>query len=493
MVVDSEAARPLTRRGESRSTTAFRAETSKRAGQNEPSPTNSARKRQFNNLKKLKGWFFMRELKNVVADIIAVPPVPARKRGKCMSRRKGQNPKLRVGERADGAKYYFFQYWVDVSGKEERKRQTEVIGSVGQMTKSEAERKKLEIITKLNINSGDYRLPSSKTFADAVAHYRTKYAPSYLRDSTSSVADGRIRNHLEADWNDVPIEHIDIDSVNEWAAKKRKAGLSWTTIKDALRTMQGVLSAFSKGKEPPFSQKGLKIPERDKLQMGIVSRQKVSFSWAQAQSIADHIHSLDGLGDSRRDQYATLILLAAASGLRCSELLALKVDDIDFGASTIRVEESSDQRNGGRIGECKNVAAYRTVHLGDSEGREAIESLQRFLEANPAPSSDALVFRSKRGGPLLETTVLNQGLYPALEALNLKKAGLHAFRRGCNRRWELAGIVPAVIRQQMGHTGAAMTRLYSGEIPMEQVQAAFSSKIGNQIVVLENMENEAAA
>jgi integrase len=186
-----------------------------------------------------------------------------------------------------------------------------------------------------------------------------------------------------------------------------------------------------------------------------------------------------GLGDSRRDQYSTLILLGAASGLRCSELLALKVDDINFDARTIRVEESSDQRNGGRMDECKNVAAYRTVHLGDSEGRKAIESLKRFLEAHPA--SDVLVFRSKRGGPLLETTVLNQGLHPALEALNLQKAGLHAFRRGCNRRWELAGIVPAVIRQQMGHTGAAMTRLYSGEIPMEQVQAAFSSKIGNKL------------
>jgi integrase len=409
------------------------------------------------------------------------------------ARRKGQNPKVRVGKRADRAKYYFFQCWVDVSGKEERKRQTEVIGLVGQMTKSEAERKKLEIISKLNINSGDYRLPSSKTFADAVAYYRTKYAPSYLRDSTFSVADGRIKNHLEADWNSVPIDHIDIDSVNEWATKKRKASLSWTTIKDAPWAMQGVLSAFSKGKEPPFSQKGLKIPERDKLQMGIVSRQKVSFSWGQAQLIAKHIRSLVGLGDSRRDQYSTLILLGAASGLRCSELLALKVDDINFDARTIRVEESSDQRNGGGIGECKNVAAYRTVHLGDSEGRKAIESLKRFLEAHPAPGSDALVFRSKHGGPLLETTVLNQGLYPALEALNLQKAGLLAFRRGCNRRCELAGIVPAVIRQQMGHTGAAMTRLYSGEIPMEQVQAAFSSKIGNQIVVLENMENEAAA
>lgn len=152
----------------------------------------------------------------------------------------------------------------------------------------------------MNINSGEYRLPSSKTFADAVAYYRTKYAPSYLRDSTFSVADGRIRNHLEADWNDVPIESIDTDSVNEWAAKKRKAGLSWTSIKDALRTMQGILSAFSKEKEPPFSQKALKIPETEKLQMQIDSREKISFSWAEAERIAGYVGTIDTLGEARR-------------------------------------------------------------------------------------------------------------------------------------------------------------------------------------------------
>jgi len=117
--------------------------------------------------------------------------------------------------------------------------------------------------------------------------------------------------------------------------------------------------------------------------------------------------------------------------------------------------------------------------------------LRRFLGNTSNPN--ALVFHSKRGGPLLETTILNQGLYPALKALGLKQAGMHALRRGCNRRWELAGINPAVLRQQMGHASAAMTALYTGEIPLEHVQAEFSSKIGNQIVVLENMENEAFA
>jgi integrase len=195
----------------------------------------------------------------------------------------------------------------------------------------------------------------------------------------------------------------------------------------------------------------------------------------------------------RQEQYSTLILLAAASGLRSGELLALRVNDLDFRVGTIRVDESSDQRNGGKIGPCKNVTAYRTVHPGDPEGKKAMAKLKRFLELYPAPSPDALVFRSQRGGPLLETTVLNQGLYLALESLKLPKAGLHAFRRGCNRRWELAGIVPAVIRQQMGHTSAAMTRLYSGRIPMEQVQAAFSRKDRGAVAQMENMENEAAA
>jgi integrase len=77
--------------------------------------------------------------------------------------------------------------------------------------------------------------------------------------------------------------------------------------------------------------------------------------------------------------------------------------------------------------------------------------------------------------------------------LGLPKAGFHAFRRGCNRRWELAGLNPAVHRQMMGHSSAAMTQLYSGEIPLQDVAAAFSKAFGNKIDVLETMETEAAA
>jgi integrase len=423
-------------------------------------------------------------------DTIPLAAAPTRKRGKCLSRRRGQNPRVRVGTRANGTRYYYFQFCEDIAGQEERHRRTEVLGLVGEITASEADRKKLEILQTFGVNSSDYRIPSARVFTDAVTFYREQFAPAMLRASTFDVADGHLRNHLEADWKDIPVEHITIKRVNEWAWKKRREGLSWVMIKNILRTMQRVLSCFLE-KSPTFSLKDLRIPEKDKLQMKIDSRRAVSFSWADACRIADAVYKLDGLDEGRKARYAMAFTVASASGLRFSELAALRMDDVEFRAGTIRVDESACQRTY-TIGQCKNARAYRTVLLADHEGREALQGLQAFV-GNRFQNPNELVFHSKRGSPMRETNILHEALHPALKALGLPKAGMHAFRRGCNRRWELAGIEPAVLRQQMGHASAGMTARYTGEIPLAQVQAAFSARFGPKIVVSENKKNEAIA
>jgi len=266
--------------------------------------------------------------------------------------------------------------------------------------------------------------------------------------------------------------------VNEWIWKKRQADLPWVTIKNILRTMQRVLSCSSKDKKPPFSQEGLAIPERDKLQMKIESRRAVSFAWSQAKQIAGEVYRL-GVDDMLKERYATLFILAAASGLRCAELFALRINDLDFKAGTIRVDESTDQRTY-IIGPCKNVAAYRTILLTDAEGREALLTLKGFLKGPQTQTS--FVFHSKRGTALREKSVLHRFLHPVLRTLGFSQAGMHAFRYGCNRRWELSGMNPDVLRQQMGQSSAVMTARYTGEIPLDKVQEAFSK------MELENME-----
>jgi integrase len=403
-----------------------------------------------------------------------------------MSRRKGQKPSVRIGKRADGSKYFYFQYRVDVAGQEKRQRKTEVLGPTSSMTKSEAERKQLEFISNLKLNSREYHLPSSKIFADAVRFYREEFAPANLGDSTLSVANVHLKAHLEPEWKDVPVEHIDAEAINKWAWKKRK-GLSWVTIKNMLRTLHRVISCCPKT-VPPFSLKDLHIPAKDKLRMKIESDNAVSFSWTEANQIADAVRRLDCLDDDKKSLYATAILLAAATGLRCSELYALRVNDVDFRACTVRVDESF----GGmtyKIEQCKNAAAYRTVVLGDAVGRKALQVLRAYLGGRIQNLSEFL-FHTKRGSPLIASNVLSEALHPALRALGLPKAGMHAFRRGCNRRWELAGMNAAVQRQMMGHSSETMTRRYTGKIPLEQIQADFSRRNGPRIVLLENKENK---
>jgi hypothetical protein len=153
----------------------------------------------------------------------------------------------------------------EIGRAEERKRRGEILGPVksksGGLTKTVAEAKKMQLLAELNGRS--FIVPSSKTFANAVKHYREVFAPRMLRDSTFSIADGHLRNHLEPDWNNPPVSHISIKSVNDWAWKKKRSSLSWLTVKNILRTMQRVLSASSEGRVP-FSHDGLAIPERDK-------------------------------------------------------------------------------------------------------------------------------------------------------------------------------------------------------------------------------------
>jgi integrase len=259
-----------------------------------------------------------------------------------------------------------------------------------------------------------------------------------------------------------PYKQVDVTD----AASVEDAICWWTELTSR------VLTCFTKkDRQPPFSQNGLAIPPKEKLAMKRHSEQAVSFSWTDANRIARAVRQLADLDEERKARYVTLFILAAATGLRCSELFALRMNDIDFKAGTIRVDEAFDSRTC-EVGLCKNVKAYRTVFLGDSEGREALKILEAFV-GDRVQNSGEYVFHSRRGSPLRETKVLHEGLHPALKALGLPRAGLHAFRRGCNRRWNLAGMNGAVLRQQMGHSSEAMTAHYTGQIPLDQIQAAF--------------------
>ena len=97
------------------------------------------------------------------------------------------------------------------------------------------------------------------------------------------------------------------------------------------------------------------------------------------------------------------------------------------------------------------------------------------------------------GGESIVPLILQEKRHLNRQQMEKLSRRFHVSPAGCNRRWELAGVKPAVIRQQISHSSSAMTDRYTGEIPLDDVRSEFSMKFGNKIVVLENMENGAVA
>lgn len=113
--------------------------------------------------------------------------------------------------------------------------------------------------------------------------------------------------------------------------------------------------------------------------------------------------------------------------------------------------------------------------------------LRAFLGEGPF-NRNALVFHSRNGSALRETNALHDGLHPVLKALGFRRPEHMPFVTVLNRRWELAGMNPAVLRQQMGHSSAAMTAGYTGEILSSKSGPHFPYRMAGGIVVLENIE-----
>lgn len=101
------------------------------------------------------------------------------------------------------------------------------------------------------------------------------------------------------------------------------------------------------------------------------------------------------LADLMPKRFRLLVLLAAFSGLRWGELIALQRRDIDVATMLVRVSRRVAQAQDGQmtIGPTKSAAGVRTVPLPRFLGDELTAHLSEFTE----PGRDGVLFVGKRG------------------------------------------------------------------------------------------------
>jgi integrase len=246
---------------------------------------------------------------------------------------------------------------------------------------------------------------------------------------------------------------VDIDAlaVREWLAGLVGGGLSAKRARKAHQVLAQVLdAAVDGGRLARNVAAGVKLPKVQRREMGFLDA-------VQVEQLADAI-------DPR---YPTLVRVAAYTGLRPCELVALRVGRLDLLRGTVRVAEAAPEV-AGRLewGGIKTHEA-RTVRLP----RFLCDELGAYLADRPHGPED-LVFTAPLGGPLRQSKFVPGYFKPAVRA-----AGLPATLRFYDLRHTAASLLiregasVKAVQRQLGHATASITLDTYGHLFPDELDA----------------------
>lgn len=159
---------------------------------------------------------------------------------------------------------------------------------------------------------------------------------------------------------------------------------------------------------------------------------------------------LDTLGLRER----TLVLIAASTGLRQSEIFGLKWGDIDFSQGTMNVTRSIVD---GVVGHCKTESSQKPVPVHPL----LADALLRWRERCRYQKAEDWVFASRLHSgrkPCWGQVILRQYVRPAAKRLNIqKRIGWHTFRHTYSTLLRSVGTEFKVMQELLRHSSSRTT------------------------------------
>jgi integrase len=175
--------------------------------------------------------------------------------------------------------------------------------------------------------------------------------------------------------------------------------------------------------------------------------------------------------------YRALILLAAFCSLRWGELAALRREDLDLEARTVKIERSLTPLPGGgySFGPPKSAAGRRTVIIP----AVIVPDIARHLDQFVSPGNGDLVFTGSEGGSLHHGNFRKRVWLPAVAAAGLPGIHIHDLRHAGNTLSADAGANLRELMERMGHstTRAALIYLHGGD----QRQRAIADTVSDMV------------
>ena len=159
--------------------------------------------------------------------------------------------------------------------------------------------------------------------------------------------------------------------------------------------------------------------------------------------------------ESATGQLKNILLFVLFTGLRGSELIALRWHDIDFNAETITIDT--------RIREgIEDVTKSKRVRIIDMlpQAKEALKKQQLSTGLK-----NDFVFVTQYGTPYVKPSNISEAIKSLCTQCNIKEGTLQTLRRSCNTLMKQYGLPNDWILDQLGHIDDDVNRLhYTGKI-----------------------------
>jgi integrase len=233
--------------------------------------------------------------------------------------------------------------------------------------------------------------------------------------------------------------------VQQFVADKFRQGLAWQTVRNAWIVLSSVLdAAVDYGYLNSNPARGVKFPIQ-----GLRKEPRILNSEA-----------LEKLLKQLREPYRSMVMLAALTGMRVGELLALRWRMVELTAGTIRISESVFH---GQVQLPKSERSIRTIPIGPQTRVLLEEHRTRFA---PNWSEEGLLFPNQLGGPHRESNLLERVLRPAAKAAGLERVTWHQLRHIHASVLHDIGVPAKIAQQQLGHATVETTlNFYTHAIP----------------------------
>jgi integrase len=352
-------------------------------------------------------------------------------------------------------------------------------------TKKEAEKKLAELQHQLN--TGEYIKPSSGTLGDFLERWLRCYVWPNLSPETAQVYDIICRKHLIPAMGKLQLTKITPDALQDYYSQKLttgsrdgRGGLSPRTVRHHHTTLHTALGHAVKWRLLARNPADAVDPPRyQRKEMKTFDQQ-------------DMMAFLESIKDS---EYYSLFYTTLFTGMRRSEVLALRWSDVDLDLCTVSIARSLHHLEDGsfRFMPPKTVKSRRLVSLPPS----AVIILRKHKESQTAqglvlgtPVTDGpLVFCHPDGSPLLPHSITNVWKRFVKQA-GFKGIRLHDARHTHATLMLSQGTHPKIVQERLGHANISMTLdTYSHVLPGLQEAAARVFDVGLRLAE----ESEASA